>query len=443
MRKLCLMAGLIIGSLSFSATPSYAGTPIWTFTPLTPTKIDVNSGSSATIQYQVTNQSRKTHTLAMKPIKGITQITTGGLCANPFTLTYQQSCVISLQVSGSALTGNIAGGPQICENSNPLQCYQPSPADVLNITLASAPTEALLSSSVLTLALSVSGLPRVITITNISSIPANNVTYSFSPALPAGTTIIPADCGTIYPGASCALTVTPGASPSSPPGDTNPVPINLMIAGTNTNTLATTLNVLGYGSVYQDGYLFAIDDSTPSTTSISGKVFSLVDQSNGILWSSTVGGTAAADNIPGIYDSSTNPPDACNGNADGACNTNVITSFYPSVNTTFYASGICRATIGGYSDWYLPSICEMGYDTSGAGSGCGSQVSPTMQNIQTNLLDGGIISINGDYWSSTEFTVSPTALSWVQGFSVGTGMQAPGAKSDNSVRARCVRVLTS
>ncbi|MFN7097630.1 MAG: hypothetical protein ACK4PR_08760, partial [Gammaproteobacteria bacterium] len=61
--------------------PSYAGTPLWTFTPLTATTISVPANGTATVQYQVTNQSSKSHTLVMNSITGVTQITTGtGIC---------------------------------------------------------------------------------------------------------------------------------------------------------------------------------------------------------------------------------------------------------------------------------------------------------------------------------------------------------------------------
>ena len=72
----------------------------------------------------------------MTPITGITQTTTGvGVCGNPFTLpTKGSSCTLSLQVSGSQLTGPITDGPIICEQGSALQCYRPSYADNLNIS---------------------------------------------------------------------------------------------------------------------------------------------------------------------------------------------------------------------------------------------------------------------------------------------------------------------
>lgn len=111
-----------------------AGTPVWTFTPKTKTTISVPGNGNDRVEYVVTNQSRVTHKLAMRPIAGITQVTTEGGCANPFTLTYKQVCTLTLAVTGSALKGNVVGGPVVCQDGNPNQCYQPSAANSLKIT---------------------------------------------------------------------------------------------------------------------------------------------------------------------------------------------------------------------------------------------------------------------------------------------------------------------
>src|SRR5258708_895882 len=76
-----------------------AGTPLWTLTPLTATTLSIPAGSSATVQYQVTNQSSLTHALSMQSITGVTQLTNGaGVCTNPFVLGPKASCVLSLQI---------------------------------------------------------------------------------------------------------------------------------------------------------------------------------------------------------------------------------------------------------------------------------------------------------------------------------------------------------
>ena len=111
-------------------TTLHAGIPVWVFTPQTPTTITIASNDNATISYKITNQSHVPHTLLMKPIPGITP---SGNCSTP--IGYQQSCTLNLQISGSALQGNVVGGPVLCQDGNPLQCYQPSQANSLNITL--------------------------------------------------------------------------------------------------------------------------------------------------------------------------------------------------------------------------------------------------------------------------------------------------------------------
>ncbi|MCL9684348.1 InlB B-repeat-containing protein [Legionella maioricensis] len=127
---------LFIAVVSFLFAPlSDAAKPLWTFTPdpyYSPT-VSITSVGSATVKYVVTNQSHQRHTLVMKPIAGITQITTGS-CKNPFILGYLESCTLNLFVNGSALTSNIQGGPVVCQQGSTSECYQPAANNVLNIT---------------------------------------------------------------------------------------------------------------------------------------------------------------------------------------------------------------------------------------------------------------------------------------------------------------------
>lgn len=120
---------------------SFAGTPVWTFTPDSeyPGTITISPIGTATIRYVVTNQSTKSHTLTLQPIAGISQVTSGSNCASVFTLGYHQSCTLELSVTGSQLTGNVVGGPVVCQQGSTLQCYEPSSANALNITLIPIP----------------------------------------------------------------------------------------------------------------------------------------------------------------------------------------------------------------------------------------------------------------------------------------------------------------
>ena len=248
----------------------------------------------------------------------------------------------------------------------------------------------------------------------------------------------------------------------------------------NATTVSSDVVVLGYGCVYQGGYVYAFDDTTPNTGSVGGKVATTSDQAaaypNGIVWSSN-GGTGGGsggfdpvdtsyDTLPGIDETSTSATGSptyatfasffsstytnknpftsasfamCNGISDGSCNTGNILTFYNQfftnntqanggfapftassgpTNITYYAAGLCKQTIARYSDWYLPAICEMGY----GGSACGTSGTPTLQNIQSSLIDSsGLSTPAGNYCSSTEVSSSPQGLAWYQFFASGGG----------------------
>jgi hypothetical protein len=202
----------------------------------------------------------------------------------------------------------------------------------------------------------------------------------------------------------------------------------LSISGDNTNTVTTNVDILTYGSVYQGGYVFAVDDTTAVTTSIGGKVVSLVDQSAGIEWEpgcpSTACSTVAADSM-----------------VDGAANsTAIITALSSSFAANAYAAGLCTQTISGFSDWYLPAQCELSYGDN-ISSACGIVGSPTVQNIQSGLIDTSVLALSNSYWSSTQLTGGPpsdAALYTILGLS---GFQA-GDYKDSVFYVRCVRALT-
>lgn len=125
-------------------------------------------------------------------------------------------CVLKLIISGSALPAEgIKEDPSLCQaNSNntptPNQCYQPTISNQLNITLSTAPAQATISQTDSPLTLMVGGTPRAITITNTSSIIAQNIQAQLAGTTLDGNVIQDAsNCVTLQPGASCSLTFTP------------------------------------------------------------------------------------------------------------------------------------------------------------------------------------------------------------------------------------------
>lgn len=298
-----------------------------------------------------------------------------------------------------------------------------------------------------------SGRARIVTITNTGSAAATGLAIAV-PALPSGT-VDSGSCGsTLAAGSTCTLTVTPGATASGGVGPcttgTAPTPAAISVGGSNTNTVSVDVVVLGYGCIYQGGYVYALDDTTPSTGSVGGKVLSQFDEASALVWSTRF------DAIYGISETSTaalpSPSvgavagqSSCDGATDGACDSANIVDYYTSyaigapIALPDYAAGVCEATIASESDWHLPAICEMGY----GGAGCGTSASPTEQNVQSDLVDsGGAVPLNGNYWSSTEASFAPANGAWVQSFMPGGDSTEELATKGLALAVRCTRALT-
>jgi len=312
------------------------------------------------------------------------------------------------------------------------------------------------------------GTPRQIVVTNTGTEVAENITISF-PTWPAGTDDGMNTCSGVdlAPAASCNFFITPGDTPTSAcHTGIAPTPGTISISADNASAVTSNVVVLTYGCIYQGGYLFAVDDSSPDSASIGGKVLSQADQSSGIIWSSNSAGTYDGGvSIYGISEVSTNSsPDpsngqevgqvACNGVTDGACNTQNIYVYYQNhvvnapINNSFYAAGICKQTISGYSDWYLPSMCEYLDDFL---------VCANVQNTFDNLPDligdpnagtpdtscaNGANCLVGTYWQSTGSAFVPQFAALTTFFSNAGGSSTGNYAKDTLFKVRCARSVT-
>ncbi|KTD53578.1 protein with a bacterial immunoglobulin-like domain protein [Legionella santicrucis] len=128
--------------LLFTVNGLHAGTQVkFNIVPTTATTKQIPNFSHDTVQYRVTNNTKITRTLTMKPIPGVSQITAGG-CSNPFTLAMNESCLLTLSLDGSTLPERVTSGPEICKTRGPgdntpdrFLCSQPSAANSLNIVV--------------------------------------------------------------------------------------------------------------------------------------------------------------------------------------------------------------------------------------------------------------------------------------------------------------------
>lgn len=310
--------------------------------------------------------------------------------------------------------------------------------------------------------LAVSGLgggqKRTVVITNNSVSPITITAVSApNPVLPVAATVVnfPNSCRasqTLNSGASCTLTIDPGNSPTSSsctavPGSA-PIPSTITLTYTTngmTGTLPINVAVLGYGCIYQGGYLFSIDDTTPINGSIGGKVV-LANNNYIYAWSSnsllveygisntsTIAVPDPSTALPGLFLLN------CNGINDGACDSYNILLYGDNSPPGSSAAYQCSSTImgyTGYTDWYLPSLCEWAPNAS-----CVSATNLNgVQNIQTNLSSANRGSFAGSkYWSSTESSADPSKA-WEVILSPQASQATSPKGTNNSVA--CARALT-
>jgi hypothetical protein len=476
-------------------------TPKFTIIPALGTSgnVSVTPETTATITYTVTRNLSYTG----NPWKfqsnhlGVTQVTTGeGACPASIVLKKGQSCLLILSIDGSKFPADSTSTlnnpalpvPQICEgDGTQLSCSQPSNANLLKVT--NSP----LSISLSTLVLAQKGIftaasgadvadstPRKFIITNTGSTTVTGIGIKFSPPLADSDASSINTCTGLDPLATCTVTITPG-TPSS--AGVSPAANTMTVISHLKASPMATIVTLTYGSLYGDGYVFSIDDSTPDTQSVGPvKVLATADQSGvyGELWSqsSQTYSIWGIDELSTVANPSPNastpapntatPPNPlpgqsnCQGNSDGACNSNNISVLYAAAHaaSSTYAEHLCQATIGSYNDWYFPAICEMGYFTpSSYSSTCGLKATPLLQNMQSNLIDfsgsnttisdglisGGSEFFPGFFWSSTENSLTGQySTAWGQVFTAdgSKSTQGPGSKNILPIGVRCVRVFT-
>ncbi|MBA4211699.1 MAG: hypothetical protein C0449_01325 [Polaromonas sp.] len=284
--------------------------------------------------------------------------------------------------------------------------------------------------------LAVSGTPRLATLSNTGALPIAQLTLA-PEGLPAGTTLIHNCPDRLEPQASCRLMLLPGDQPSAAPGDAAARPATVRVSSASAPMAALLVSVITHGSVYQGGFVFAIDDSTPIGGSIGGKVAGLSDLPGQHHWSPALGAA-------GVGGLDVAGPNSCDGATDGACNTARIVALHGSGT---YAAALCTdSTEGGHSDWYLPTLCELGYDLTIAPENfCGTGQQPRLaDNIRSNLID--LQSPVGNFdanlrWSSNERAADPDL--WALASSTTTQNAFAGGQKVLAERlVRCVRPLT-
>ena len=381
MKKIRLIKNKLIMTFLLSITAlSYSGTPLWTLTPLTATTLLVASNNTETVQYTVTNTSRRVHTLSMQSIIGIAQTTTGsGVCGNPFILPPNASCTLSLQVNGSQISASINDGPIICEQGSTLQCYRPAPSNILHITQTPAITIDTVSPSIGS-ASSGTG----VTITGTGFTGATSLTFGGIEATSLNVVSSTRVTAVTPARAQGALAVTPNT-------------VDVVITTPSGSAMKTNAFTQETTTIGQAAYGGTIACLNGGLNNLIASTYDNTSSSAGIIW--------------GQMDVPTNSRSTTNGATNTAqivdCLTNITSEVCPgNMGITAYAAGICsnyevdsqgntpcQSGNTCYNDWFLPA----GNNTTSSGQ---------LYCLYTNQVAIGNFDSSVFYWSSTEFDAS-------------------------------------
>ncbi len=258
----------IYALLSFlAATSVQAAAPLWTLTPAygsNPTQV-VPKNSTATVSYEVQNQSRKFKNVVLLPTAGIQQTSP---CRMAPKGQPGSSCILTLLITGNDLPqGGIHGGPALCHANedgtpNRTQCYQPSEEDQLNVSRATSTQQATLNLNPNNLSFTANTTSNPVTLTNTST----SVTATGLSITPSSNLIVTNNnCNnTLLPQESCTFSLTSSVASTdntvTAKGSNTPI-VQLTASVTPTFVLTAVGSYLGGGQALPVSY-YSLDNGT-------------------------------------------------------------------------------------------------------------------------------------------------------------------------------------
>lgn len=183
------LRGIALGLIFLIPGLSSAAKPVFLIVATQKAPTIIYAGETATATYQVTNHTPfplNANGLRRLPA-GIVQ--SGGTCAQPFNLAPGASCTITLQITADLLTGNVTGGPEVCNTlANPIYCSVPSTSDGLNIIKGNTfpPSDSFYTEGGTVSGLTTTGLVLRNNGTEDLVIPPEATSFTFPTPIPSG-----------------------------------------------------------------------------------------------------------------------------------------------------------------------------------------------------------------------------------------------------------------
>lgn len=416
--KRCFGMGLFGLCLSTSIN---AATPLWTYSAPNPASVTIADGGTEAVSYTVTNQSTKAKNLLLQ--------STPGLSASTCYLAGKGStCTLTLTINGSKVPQQgIHAGPFLCELSNPNQCYQPSPANVLNVAKVN---QANISATPTAFSIAQGGASQLVTISNNGPDEAYGVGIVSAPGL--GVSVSGACASPMSPNDTCQLTFT---------SDTNTGTTTAVIAGSNTNNITENITVT------------AASNTTLTVTAVTSPAIIAVGGSGVQLSIENTGSTTAYNvvyTLPGWNGVSASS--SCGDIAPGAANACSLTfnATYPNVTNTIgfradNASIVQSPPIAFSYQGYLV------FSTTGGSSGTayvvdtnddGSGVAWDSSNCNIGGGTSTCVKTNATSLANGQYTSSPLGNTYCI-ITGGCGGTSIGAQAPVNAAGVCYNITTS
>lgn len=389
------------------------------------------SNSAGTTNIVITNSS------STYPITGgITPTVTGTnltVSNNGCTGTLAASASCTIGFTSSNVTSDASSGKSITvsgTNTNTLTI----PIAALNVMVMSPPYQS--GTGVDLLLVNGCVTPEILEVINNSTTSITGINATTSSGLTSTTTTNYCDSVTLAQNQVCMIEVSAGTATT---GDTGTITIsnstNTQSIGVTSKVEAVNNSLPALGSTVEGDTVYANTTYAATGGTDSCNIFKVVSASNGI--SGTVPWAASA-----TYQNATVPfpgsaADGAENLLQGQPNTISIVNAeqgQSEANTT-YASGACinyTETNSGITstNWYLPSICELGGNHVGFGTNAGCP------NGTNNILTNASTGITSQNWSSTEKNATDA---WNENFD--NSSQVDNIKTIAN-KVRCSRAFT-